>query len=104
MSVRLWLARKLRDHLEASSGGEEIVTETVAELRALAVAATAGKLPTFADVWGCVEEGCGAIQAMPKGHRCQVCRSEQIVNLALQLKRGGRRIDRSSQGKRGTNR
>lgn len=92
MNVRLWLARKLRDHIEASTGGEEIITETVAELRALAVAATAGRLPTFNDAWGCMQPDCGAIQALPKNHRCHVCQSEQIVNLTLQLKRGSQRI------------
>lgn len=102
MSLALWFSTLLHQHFATGESNEATELLDVALKERNAAIVNQEKLPTFADVWGCLEEDCGVIQALPKGHRCHVCQSEQIANLTMQLKRGGRRINNLAAQKRAT--
>jgi len=73
-----WLAR----HVEYS------VTDTAPDLEAERL--EAARLPTFTNVWGCMD--CSVVQIQPVNSRCQLCQSAEMVNLAMQLQRGATRV------------
>lgn len=55
-------------------------------------------LPTFKNVWGCIN--CGVLQVKPKDARCGSCRSSEVLDLRRLLERGHERIDFRSRDRR----
>lgn len=89
MSFGSRLCAWIKQNSQYSEGGPELAIEEAVERRAAVVADSS--LPTFENVYGCTD--CGVIQIRPENYHCALCGSDEVVNLALQLRRGAMRID-----------